>query len=216
MIPAHELVELERRLRGRRQHRPATLALIDEERLAVAAAHHLPPLAAAHEVIVPGIQREQRPHPPLGVHAQHHHVCILGGAHVHPHAVAAHERVVGIDPHLDRRVIRANCRGRGQGESNNEWDQHRALQSTQRFCLTSLLLRLLPYAFYYCNPVQLRKDHQRSGLPASGTNRLCPNRDRPNAPIRAWASGDTKKSAKARPPAVLTRGAFLGLTAMTW
>src|SRR2546422_5305571 len=54
--------------------------------------------------------------------------------------------------------------------------------------------------------------HQLSGLSASGTNRLCPNRALSNAPISAWVPGETRNSANARPPATLMRGAFLGLS----
>src|SRR5438445_205512 len=48
--------------------------------------------------------------------------------------------------------------------------------------------------------------YQRSGLPASGMNRLCPKRDFPNSPIKAWVAGATRKSASALALAVLTRG----------
>src|SRR5438445_2600108 len=58
--------------------------------------------------------------------------------------------------------------------------------------------------------------YQRSGLSASGMNRLCPKRDFPNSPIKAWVAGATRQSASALPPAGLTRGAFLGFTSITW
>src|SRR5581483_5541253 len=55
-----------------------------------------------------------------------------------------------------------------------------------------------------------------SGWPASGTKRGSPYRSTPKVRMIAWVSGATMKSAKARPPAALTRGWRAGLTSMTW
>ena len=129
MIAAHEFVELERRLRRSHQHRAGAVALVHEERVAVATAAHFELVAPACEVVVARIEREQRPHPSVAVHPQHHHVRVLRGAHVHPHPVALHQRAGGVDPDLYRRVIHAHGgrRRRGQGQGNCEWQQHRTL-----------------------------------------------------------------------------------------
>src|SRR5207247_4171094 len=58
--------------------------------------------------------------------------------------------------------------------------------------------------------------HQRSVFPASGTKRAWPNRVLPNSPINRCVAVSTMKSANARPPATLMRGAFLGLGSSTW
>src|SRR5438876_2982418 len=63
VIPAHEGVELERRGRAGCQHHARALALVQVERLAIAAAAHLDRLAAAHEGVVARIDWEQHPHP---------------------------------------------------------------------------------------------------------------------------------------------------------
>src|SRR6266705_5676811 len=59
-------------------------------------------------------------------------------------------------------------------------------------------------------------DHHWSGFPASGTNRLCPNRALPNSPMSRCVAVSTRKSANARPPATLMRGAFFGFGSRTW
>src|SRR6266568_1176841 len=52
MIAAHELVELERRAGPGDEHQPRALAVVHEERFAVAPAAHFDGFVAAHEVVV--------------------------------------------------------------------------------------------------------------------------------------------------------------------
>ncbi len=54
-----------------------------------------------------------------------------------------------------------------------------------------------------------------SALPATGTKSGWPYFSTPKALITACVSGDSRKSAKALPPATLTRGPLAGFTSST-
>src|SRR6266550_685915 len=82
MIAAHELVELERRAGPGGEHQPRALAVVHEERFAVAPAAHFDGLVAAREVVVRRIEREQHPHATLGVGAKHEQIPVVGQPHV--------------------------------------------------------------------------------------------------------------------------------------
>src|SRR5881296_3330313 len=122
MITAHELVELERRAGPGCEHQPRALAVVHEERFAVAPAAHFDGLVAPHEVVVRRVEREQHPHAPLGVGAQHEHIAVLGQPHIDPGLVGALEIVVVIEPDFDRWIV-----GRGNGERKQQWKHHGAI-----------------------------------------------------------------------------------------
>src|SRR5438876_506885 len=107
VIAAHELVELERRRGTGREHQPRAVRVVDVEGLAVTAAAQLDGAAAAHEVVVRGIEREQHPHATPSVAPQHYDVAVLGRADLYARPVAALEVVVLIERNLDRWVVTA-------------------------------------------------------------------------------------------------------------
>src|SRR5213596_1808002 len=122
MIAAHKLVELERRAGPGGEHQPRALAIVHEERFAVAPAAHFDALVAAHEVVVRRVEREQHPHAPLGVGAKHEEIAVVGQPHVDPGLVAALEIVVVIEPDFDRRIV-----GHGNDEQEQQWEHHGAI-----------------------------------------------------------------------------------------
>src|SRR6266550_4299229 len=122
MIAAHELVELERRAGPGGEHQPRALAVVHEERFAVAPAAHFDGLVAAREVVVRRIEREQHPHATLGVGAKHEQIPVVGQPHVDPGVVAALEIVVVIEPDFDRRIV-----GHGNDEREQQWEHHGAI-----------------------------------------------------------------------------------------
>src|SRR6266550_719294 len=122
MIAAHELVELERRAGPGGEHQPRALAVVHEERFAVAPAAHFDGLVAAREVVVRRVEREQHPHAPLGVGAKHEQIAVVGQPHVDPGLVAALEIVVVIEPDFDRRIV-----GHGNDEREQQWEHHGAI-----------------------------------------------------------------------------------------
>src|SRR5438034_974275 len=74
MVAAHELVEFERRGGPGGEHQPRAFAIVHKERFAIAPAPHFDGLVAAHEVVVRRVEREQHPHAPLGVGAEHEQI----------------------------------------------------------------------------------------------------------------------------------------------
>src|SRR6266550_4072927 len=122
MIAAHELVELERCTGPGGEHQPRALAVVHEERFAVAPAAHFDGLVAAREVVVRRVEREQHPHAPLGVGAKHEQIAVVGQPHVDPGLVAALEIVVVIEPDFDRRIV-----GHGNDEREQQWEHHGAI-----------------------------------------------------------------------------------------
>src|SRR5438034_3203268 len=122
MIAAHELVELERRAGPGGEHQPRALAVVHEERFAVAPAAHFDGLVAAREVVIRRIEREQHPHATLGVGAKHEQIPVVGQPHVDPGVVAALEIVVVIEPDFDRRIV-----GHGNDEREQQWEHHGAI-----------------------------------------------------------------------------------------
>src|SRR6266576_3650071 len=122
MIAAHELVELERCTGPGGEHQPRALAVVHEERFAVAPAAHFDGLVAAREVVVRRVEREQHPHAPLGVGAKHEQIAVVGQPHVDPGLVAALEIVVVSEPDFDRRIV-----GHGNDEREQQWEHHGAL-----------------------------------------------------------------------------------------
>src|SRR5438309_6687896 len=122
MIAAHELVELERCTGPGGEHQPRALAVVHEERFAVAPAAHFDGLVAAREVVVRRIEREQHPHATLGVGAKHEQIPVVGQPHVDPGVVAALEIVVVIEPDFDRRIV-----GHGNDEREQQWEHHGAI-----------------------------------------------------------------------------------------
>ena len=130
MIAAHERVELEGRRRAGSEHQARALALVDVERLTVAPAAHLDRLAAAHERVVARVEREQHPHPAVGVGAQHDDVAVVREPRVDARLIAAVVIVV-IEPDFDRWVVAHDSSGRrGRGsergayEREHQWQQH--------------------------------------------------------------------------------------------
>src|SRR6266487_7031875 len=70
-------------------------------------------LAAAHEIVVAGIEREQHPHAPLSVAAEHDDIPIFGRADLHARLVAALEIVVLVERNFDGWVVTAHRVHRG-------------------------------------------------------------------------------------------------------
>src|SRR5207244_9381308 len=91
----------------RREDQPRAVGVVDVERLAVSAAAHLDGAAAAHEVVVRGIEREQHPHATLSVAPQYDDVAVFGRANLHARPVAALEVVVLIERNFNRWVVTA-------------------------------------------------------------------------------------------------------------
>src|SRR5437773_1463347 len=120
VIAAHELLELERRRRPGREHDARAIAVVDVERLAVAAAPYLERLAAAHEIVVAGIEREQHPHAPLSVAAEHDDIPIFVRADLHARLVAALEIVVLVERNFDGWVVTAQRVRRRVGRRSSE------------------------------------------------------------------------------------------------
>src|SRR5690349_5024775 len=133
VVAAHELVELERRHRAGGDDQPRAVAVIHVERFAVAPAADLDGLAAAHEVVVGRIEREQHPDAPVGVGAQHHDVAVFARLDVDARLVAPLEVVV-IEPDFDRWVVtrrrdgrRARGSGRGAEQREHQCEHHWAI-----------------------------------------------------------------------------------------
>jgi hypothetical protein len=131
VIAAHVLVELERSLGPRGENKAVPRAVVHGERLTITAPADLAFVAAAHEIVRPRIEWEEDAHLAVDVGVQDHDVPVLRGADVHAAAIAREEVVVGVEPELDRRVVRANgnemtsgCRG---GECECECENHKTL-----------------------------------------------------------------------------------------
>ena len=103
--------------------------VVDIERVAGVAAGDLVVAAAAREVVLPRLAREQHPHPAIGVDPQDGDVRVLLGAKVHAHALAARVGVVApVGPDLDARAVR-NDGGADEQAEQAERGQHECLKS---------------------------------------------------------------------------------------
>src|SRR5262249_51581578 len=91
---------------------------VDVEDLAATPALYLVPLAAAHEVVVIGIQRGQYPELPVGVSVENEEIAVVLGQHLDLGMVAPEEPAVVVDPEPDRGLVARGTpnAGRGVGE----------------------------------------------------------------------------------------------------
>src|SRR5229473_1475099 len=110
--------------------------VVDGECVAVGLALNLVVPGAAHEVVFPGLAREQDAHPAVGIDANDGDVGVLLGAEVHADALAARIRILApVRPHLDAGTIgvggqdAAPAPGRsGQQTHQSERGPHRDLR----------------------------------------------------------------------------------------
>jgi hypothetical protein len=94
-------------VRDRGVDRAPAGSVVRRERFAAPAAADLVLAAAAHEVVVFRIDREQHSEVPVGIGVEHQHVAILAGPHLHLGLFAREEPTVAADPDLDRRIVAA-------------------------------------------------------------------------------------------------------------
>ena len=118
MIAEHELVEAERIVGHGGVHRAPALAVVRRERLVAAAAADLVLPAAAHEVVVLRIDREQHAQMAVGIGVEHQQVAILARPDLHLGLFAGEEPPVVADPDLDGRIVAAGVglNGRAGGD----------------------------------------------------------------------------------------------------
>jgi hypothetical protein len=114
VIAHYEGLELERLARDGGVHRSATLS-VDLEGPAVTPTPHLVLLAAAHEIVLVGIEREQHPEIAIRVDMQNQEVSVVFGAYFDLGFLSREEATIVADPELNGRVVLNRKRGGRRG-----------------------------------------------------------------------------------------------------
>ena len=154
MVAEHEFVEAERRAGNGGVDCAAARPVADVEGVATAAALDLVLLAAADEVVVGGVDREQDAQVPFGIGVEHDQVAVVLGPHVDLGAVPSEETPVVVDPDLDRRIVRARG-GRPIGASREEeWKE----QSVVHWAPPGTAVAFLETVTGHCVRLVLRQD----------------------------------------------------------